>query len=198
MASQPVDQQLDYKLAQLQSQVCSVPLLRTTCMLSLAGQLTQGQTQGIVSLLGGICSSSMPDHSNSSTSCSNSSSLALLLPEPASLSELRHKHGISLGELAVAMLWFDPNGGPSMATQLLAVFGPDQLPSIAHLAEVFAQGDPDEPVHYEQLQMQPILWEVVTEFAEPYYNWVQATLLKVIDEVLGLHQCSRDVSCTTG
>jgi hypothetical protein len=133
---------------------------------------------------------------------SNSSTLITRLPllEPFSLAALRQEVSITLEELSVAFLdevVHQPSRHTgqfaSITTHLLRVFGADQLPAIqqAYAAAADAasnfEGEQHGSASLSQGQQQR---EVVLQkwrqgpLRLAYLEWVQASLLKVISDVL--------------
>jgi hypothetical protein len=122
---------------------------------------------------------------------------SLLTAEPACLSQLRQEHGISLAELALAMLWLNPLNDPndysssppitSLLNHLQLALGSDQLPLITHAQRaVPALKGPITGLTGEEVGLRPVvceLWET-TSLQDIYMSWVQESLLGIIDEVL--------------
>jgi hypothetical protein len=187
------------KLAALPILMCAHPLLRVVCMLALMGLLTEHQRQGVVALLGGVCSSSCPGGDvaeSSSMAVGAQQQSSLLIPEPASLSAIRQQHNLSLSQLAVFMLWTQRSQLPDPPQQiklitrhLLLAYGAQRLPSIARIQDYLMVQDLDDrnPLEYLGVPMASIDCWQQPSFKDTYLGWMQATLLKIIQEVLSQH-----------
>jgi hypothetical protein len=186
-------------LATWQFHLCANPLIRVVCMLGLTGLLSEQQKQGVVALLGGSTTGSTGSAEDSSSCAYEHLSVrsALLLPEPASIAQPRQNHGISLADLSSALLWVehqrlsDPERQlRSITKHLLLAFGADQLPSIARIMGYLWVQDLDDRTPFEVLGI-PVaaieLWQQPS-FRDTYLSWMQATLLKVIGDVLSQHR----------
>jgi hypothetical protein len=165
-----------------------VMALRAVCMLAVAGLLTGQQKQGVVALLGGVPG----DSTNSSSPIPRPPLL-----EPFSLAALRQEGGISLAELSVAFLdevVHQPPGHTnqfaSIIVHLLLIFGAQQLPAIQQAFAAVADSPADKQQGSAYLGQGQRLREVVSQKWEQgplrvaYLEWVQASLLRVIEDVL--------------
>jgi hypothetical protein len=187
------------KFAVLQIQLCAHPLLRVVSMLAGVGRLTEQQKQGVLALLGGVLrtenSNSTSEHAvvDSRSASEPPHQLSLLLPEPTLVSALRQQHGVSLAQLAVFVLWtqrkrlHEPDQQiRSITDHLLWAFGAEQLPSIALIKDYLCVQDLGDRTPFEYLGI-PVaaveLWQQPS-FKDTYLSWMQATLLKIINEVL--------------
>jgi hypothetical protein len=154
--------------------MCTAPLLRVVCMLAMLGQLSEAQVQGVVSLIEGHPA--------------GSSKTTFPLEEPPSLAEYREQHNITLADLSRAVLWdsrvvqlYAEHHIKPVAEHLVLAFGAQQLQMIATvIAEL--------PRRTHSLVSITPEAEVMECLEGPqgdvYMGWVQACLLKVINEVL--------------
>jgi hypothetical protein len=189
------------KLAALAVQMCAHPLLRVVCMLALVGLLTEHQRQGVVALLGGVCSSSCVASASGSVTAGSMAEEAqrqssLLIPEPASVAATRKQHNTSLSHLAVVTLWTqwgylpDPREQiKSITALLLSSFGAEQLPAMARIQEYLMAQHADDTSSFEYfgIPMAATGCYLQPSFKDTYLGWMQATLLKIISEVLTQH-----------
>jgi hypothetical protein len=165
-------------------------------MLASVGLLSEQHKQGVVALLGGELGSTCLDSNRCDSSPATSTSTpALLIQEPASLLHLREQHNIGLSELAVPLVWFDHSQRQDdtdwmpaleLTKDLLSVFSPTQLPAIAHLNSTLSAAGSEASIEPEQVALREGMWELWEDspLADIYLSWVQATLLKIIDNVL--------------
>jgi hypothetical protein len=161
-------------LDQLGLYMCTVPLLRAVCMLAMLGQLSQAQTLGVVSVLEGP-----PAGSNKAS---------FPLEEPQSLAEHRQQHNITLADLSTAVL-FDTrvrqlsakHKTRDVAEHLVLALNREQLPMVATVTAALSKhAGPVATVKPEAEVMECLEGPL----GDVYLGWVQACLLKVINEVL--------------
>jgi hypothetical protein len=195
-------------LSALQAQMCGLPLVRVVCMLAMAGRLSLQHEQGVVALIGGVpyttnTNDTLDGNNNNSTSSDASAtrptSELLLLQEPAYLLKSRHEDGITLAKLATYMLGLDSDQQVLGTTRhLLSAFGDQQLPVLAAYYNTVTQLWTQGVSLYDYPWMRPVLpsrWRQGL-LREVYLRWVQASLLKVIREVLNQPVCSAATSST--
>jgi hypothetical protein len=165
--------------------LCVQLLLRTTCLLTVVGKLTEQHRQGVVALLGGV------NKAVSSTSSTSSGPL-LLLPEPVDLVHSRTGANISLSEMLYTFLHSGHNTqASSLPSHLLLAFGEDQLPEVADYQKAAASVDIKERTgSASQLQTRLYelqAWSMFTSnqtIMKAHLGWMQETLLLVVSEVL--------------
>jgi hypothetical protein len=178
----------DQHRAALQLQLCSVPLIRVVCMLSVVGLLPQQQEQGVVELLGGTPRGAGLSTSSTSKGHTSQSSF-FLLPEPESIAQARQQHGVSLANLLEVLLFVECDKvgahwqASSLAHQLVWAFGAGQLPSIASISQRL-QGTGEAAIHIPQAAID--CWQQPS-VRDTYLSWMQASLRVVIDDVLSQH-----------
>jgi hypothetical protein len=187
----------------VQCQLCAIPLLRDVCMLAIVGRVDVSQKQGVLALLGGVLGEG--DASIASDASSHVAS-SLPLPEPAELAEFRQEHSLSLADMSLALVCYDSSGkagidsddsdddedgdswdqASSLIKHLLAVFTREQLPCIAHMHNVLEAAGLEGNITDEELGVRSDMYDLWSEddISDIYLSWVQASLLKVIREVL--------------
>jgi hypothetical protein len=182
-----------YGIAMLQKLVRPEVPLRAVCLLAAAGCLTAEQKGSMVAMLGGT-----PQNSSSTSPVAHPP-----LPEPFSLAALRQEDGISLAEMCIALLWQDTYTGPATlepfaagASRLVHAFGADQLPAVnlamsgagdlASFLAQRAQGGRSTPPPGQGAVLREVLLKKLEQgpLRHAYLNWVHASLLKVIKDVL--------------
>jgi hypothetical protein len=138
------------------------PPLHAICMLALAGHLTEQQKQGVVVLLGGGSSTSNIDSTSSMGAVAGANAAVtascLPIPEPSSLAQARQEAGVSLQDLAMALLRPpDVDPSPGITAELhyvLLPFGADKLPWLALVVEVEARkADPESQQQQQQAEL---------------------------------------------
>jgi hypothetical protein len=194
-------------LPMLQLLMCAYPLLRVVCMLAIAGFLSDQQKQGVVALLVGPPNTSTSISTSISTSSLTASSISsvsstqgrvpptpdsvLPVEEPAELQTRRAQQGIpllhmfhALLELGTRTLFDGEQHYEFMMRHLLLAFGHEQLPTVFMLYTQML------PLPGEDRAVAPAVvkaWDFINDsdgVRDIYLGWLQASLLRVIDDVV--------------
>jgi hypothetical protein len=167
-------------LEQLGLYMCTAPLLRVVSMLALLGKLSEGQKQGVVALLEGF--------DNDCSTAASTGRASLPVEEPAALAEHRQEHGITLVMLSTAVLWdiqvaqlYAKHKVKSVTGHLVLAFGAQQLRMIATVDAALAKHASPNTTMAPEAEVSELL---EGPLGDVYLGWVQASLLKVISEVL--------------
>jgi hypothetical protein len=171
-------------ILELQTHLCVMLPLRAICALAITGCLTEQQRHGLVVMLGGGVGV------GTSSGASNQPAASLVL-EPPNLASYRETEGISLMHMSVCLFWYETQLLAEPLKQLRVItkhmsraFGAEQLPVVPHLQQMAA-------AHAKKAVTDPFLlpgpWRQ-SSVRDTYLGWVQASLLKVISDVLGQQQ----------